>query len=399
MQRNFYYTKLGKFTDPQNGDIVTIQIMRIGKRKHPVYGAFEVTAETLQEVIQNFIENKRWLELAVDENHEGNHIALGWIRELELQDNDTKLFAKIELTQLGAEKLARGEYKYFSPEIIWQTTDDETGEPITNLLIGWAFTNRPYFKGMQALKYNEDASNSNEDTTFYLFNDVQPMDKLLELLQKLLSAETMEQADLETMEAEYADKKGADDAEIAGMYAKVMGKKAQCTDGAGGDNAGGEPVKKDDPAVDPKATDDQKVQFTDPETGKEMSVSFAEFKAMQAKLETYAFTEKQKNVSEKLSSVVFSEENKIGMILPKHNNKLVDFAMWLSDAQFATFSEILQGLTTEAQALFNEEWAGGDGGELSRADKVEAKAKELIAEKNCSYKEAILEANKLVDVE
>jgi phage I-like protein len=53
-----------------------------------------------------------------------------------LQEDNTKLFAKIELTQLGAEKLARGEYKYFSPEIIWQTTDDETGEPITNLLIG-----------------------------------------------------------------------------------------------------------------------------------------------------------------------------------------------------------------------------------------------------------------------
>jgi hypothetical protein len=180
---------------------------------------------------------------------------------------------------------------------------------------------------MQALKYNEDASNNNEDTTFYLFNDVQPMDKLLELLQKLLNAETMEQADLETMEAEYADKKGADDAEIAGMYAKVMEKKAQCTDGAGGEGAGGEPVKKEDPAKDPNAVADQKVQFTDPETGKEMSVSFAEFKAMQTQLETYAFAEKQKNVSEKLSSVVFSEENKMGTVLPKHNDKLVDFAM------------------------------------------------------------------------
>jgi hypothetical protein len=89
----------------------------------------------------------------------------------------------------------------------------------------------------------------------------------------------------------------------------------------------------------------------------------------------------------------------MGTVLPKHNDKLVDFAMWLSDAQFATFSEILQGLTTDAQALFNEEWAGGDGGELSRVDKVEAKAKELMTEKQCSYKEAILEANQLVDAE
>ena len=77
--------------------MVEVQIMRIGKRNHPSYGEIEVTADTLVDVKKNFEENKRGIELAVDENHEDNHKALGWYRELFIVADG--LYAKIELTK------------------------------------------------------------------------------------------------------------------------------------------------------------------------------------------------------------------------------------------------------------------------------------------------------------
>lgn len=419
MKHKNLYTKLWKFAELSEGTTVEIQIMRTGKRNHPVYGEFEVTPATLQDVVKNFAENKRGIDLAVDENHEWNHIALWWIRQVFTKDNDTtKLFATVELTQLGAEKLSRGEYKYFSPEIIRSANDDETGETIQNLLIGWAFTNRPYFKGMQSVKYNEDASNNDEDTTFYLFSDATTMDKLLALLQKLLDAETMEDGQVAEAETMYADLNAKDNPDATAMFQKVMDKKAKAgwkfnedgdapADETPADETPSEDPKSDDeekpadetPADDTPPTDEQpadanNAQFTDPATGKTVSVSFAEFNAMQKKLEAYAFAEKQKNVSDKLSSVVFSEDNKKGIVLPKHKDKLVEFAMWLSDDQLAKFSEILTNATNEASVLFGEQGSDGEAN-LTREQRVDAKAKEIMVEKQCNYKEAMLEANKM----
>jgi len=80
---------------------------------------------------------------------------------------------------------------------------------------------------MQSLKYSEDVPSDDEDTTnLYLFTDEKPMDKLLELLTKLLDAETMEKADLDTAESMYAENKGSENPDAEAMFTKVMEKKA-----------------------------------------------------------------------------------------------------------------------------------------------------------------------------
>lgn len=303
------------------------------------------------------------------------------------------------MTELGAEKIGRGEYKYFSPEIIRDEVDDETGEEIKNLLIGGAFTNRPYFKGMQSLQATE-VSNSNEDTTFYFFDTFNPMDELKKLLQALLDKETLEDNDMSTAEAEYVAKDGKADAQCAEMFASVVGKmdaqKAAKAQAEADAQAAADANAKKDPT---KEGQDQTFSFTDPVTGEKKSVSFAEYTAMQEKLEAYAFAEKQKTVSDKLSGLVFSEENKMSVVLPKSVDKMTAFAMSLSDQQFAQFCEIVKGFNTEAGKLFNEEGGEGDGAGTSagstRAEKVEAKAQELMkSNSSMKYREAILEANK-----
>lgn len=241
---------------------------------------------------------------------------------------------------------------------------------------------------MNALQYNETVSRNNEDTILYMFNDTVNMEKLLELLKKLLAAETMEDTDLADMEAEYAEKKGAENPEMAEMYAQVAAKKAAAVVPP----ITPEPEVKPEPPVNP----DEKLQFKDP-SGKIVQFTYAEYELMQTRLQAYTFAEKKQKVSDQIGKFVFSEQNKLSVILPKHNDKIVDFAMGLNDKQFATFSEILQGMTTDAAALFSEEGANGEGGELTRDEKVEQKAQEIMKEKNWAYKEAVLEAYTLVE--
>lgn len=54
----------------------------------------------LDDFIKNFQENKRGVDLAVDINHEPNHKAVGWIKNLAKKGGDA-VFATVEWTKEG----------------------------------------------------------------------------------------------------------------------------------------------------------------------------------------------------------------------------------------------------------------------------------------------------------
>jgi phage I-like protein len=88
----------------------------------------------LDDFIKNFQENKRGIDLAVDINHEPNHKAVGWIKNLAKKGGDA-VFATVEWTKEGLELVKSGAYKYFSPELFFSFRDEESGETIQNLLV------------------------------------------------------------------------------------------------------------------------------------------------------------------------------------------------------------------------------------------------------------------------
>jgi hypothetical protein len=195
------------------GDMVTIQIMRVGKWNHPEYGEVEVTKSDIQEFIQNFEDNVRQIEIAVDENHEPDHRATGWYRKLFSDKSGKNLYARIEITKMGADLLNDGAYKYFSPEFALTYEDPETGDEYSNLLIGGAFTNRPFFKGMQPLMASEVASGSGkkldrEDDgklSALFFSDTATMRDFMKLLQKLADKEKISASEKEDLEVAFAE--------------------------------------------------------------------------------------------------------------------------------------------------------------------------------------------------
>lgn len=133
----------------------TIQIMKVGKFNHPSYGFFEITPKTLTEFKKNFDAKVRGIDLALDYFHESDREASGWIKGLELRENDTQLWASVDWTPAAAKKLSDRELRYFSPDFTFKWQDPETNKFYSNVLFGGALTNRPFLKEMQAIVANE----------------------------------------------------------------------------------------------------------------------------------------------------------------------------------------------------------------------------------------------------
>jgi phage I-like protein/cation transport regulator ChaB len=150
---NFYY--LVSLTE--NKDNKLVEIMRTGKWKHPNYGNLEITNNTIDNIIMNFNDRIRGVDISIDLEHGESSYkgeAAGWIKKLEKKDG--RLLADIDWTKLGEEKLKDKIYQYFSPEFKFVYQDAETGKKYNNVLFGGSLTNRPFIKNMSPVMLSED---------------------------------------------------------------------------------------------------------------------------------------------------------------------------------------------------------------------------------------------------
>lgn len=134
-----------------------VEIMRTGNWKHPQYGDLEITDNTLDNIIINFNDRVRGVDIAIDLEHGESSYkgeAAGWIKRLEKKDG--RLLAEIDWTKLGKEKLKDKIYQYFSPEFKFVYQDAETGKVYNNVLFGGSLTNRPFIKKMSPVMLSED---------------------------------------------------------------------------------------------------------------------------------------------------------------------------------------------------------------------------------------------------
>jgi len=328
----------GDKKDKKAGDVVDIQIMRTGKWNHPAYGEFEITKDTLKEVKANFDNNTRGIELAVDENHEPNHKALAWYKELyQVTEND--LFAKLELTQKGADLLNEGAYRYFSPEIVFYKNDDETGKPITNMLVGGAFTNRPFFKSMQPLMASEDGqategarSSQGEaglaySENFYIFFEP-TMKTLLDLLAAFSELAKISKAQKDQLEGAFndlpADSKSP---EITKAVTQTLAKFSE-------DAPEGEPATP--PAAEVTPPEGAGVAASEGEVTIQAS-ELAALRAAAAKGQEVQKTTLKAFCETSITAVIAK-----GSVLPKHKDKLGAFSESLGSVEKAKeFFEII----------------------------------------------------------
>ena len=137
------------------------QIMKTGDFKHHIFGEFKIIEDNLMRFKDNFENNVRRIELAVDYSHKNGDKAAGWFRQLEIRKNVSnpqvsELWALIEWTLEGSKAIATKEFQYFSPEFTFEYEDSETGDKFQDVLLGGGLTNRPFLKEMQPLALSEE---------------------------------------------------------------------------------------------------------------------------------------------------------------------------------------------------------------------------------------------------
>lgn len=142
-----------------------VQLLSVGKVKHPLHGEIPLTQEKLQKFVDNFKAGVRGTDLDIDYDHKQDPAkgrkAAGWIKDLVA---DTRgLWAQVDWTDEAKQAIKSGEYKYTSAEFLDKWTDQE-GKVHYDVLAGAAITNRPFLKNMVPVNLNEVLLEDEEDS-------------------------------------------------------------------------------------------------------------------------------------------------------------------------------------------------------------------------------------------
>ncbi|MEE9117855.1 MAG: phage protease [Calditrichia bacterium] len=380
------------FSEVKAGDKTDIQIMRVGKWNHGIYGTVRMQESDLTEFAKNFDDNVRRIKIAVDENHDYNHKAVGWFTAVTKVGK--ALFATIEWNAKGAELISGKEYRYFSPELSTLYKDDETGKTYKNVLTGGGITNRPFFKAMKPLMASEEGAS---DNPFYSLTFSQHMKTLLQMLAAVAENDgKATDADKATILKKF-NELGKDDQtpELKTALTEVgikfdeagevkpedktpeeleAEKKVAEEKKAEEEKIEAEKKSAEAKAEEVKKEEEKKIEAPAEKieaSEKTVTIKESDLKALQKGFSDVARQLKTQAAEKEVGSLVFSESSKAGMLLPKDKNAVVEFAASLSNEQAEKFYEVLgtinKGLSGTVHA-FSELGKDAPGDTASYAD-------------------------------
>ena len=141
-----------------------VQLLKIGTFMHPKapLGKFSLNESMLQRMKKNFDNNVRRLkgrDLAIDYSHDSGGKASGWIKEIELREDDKQLWILADWTPNARQALEEKEFRYISADIDFNYIDNENGFEHGPTLLGAGLTNRPHIKDMEII-LSEQGANS-----------------------------------------------------------------------------------------------------------------------------------------------------------------------------------------------------------------------------------------------
>lgn len=138
---------LATAADP-NSIPADVQIMRVGSFYSDEHGNLKITTAMLQNMVKNFSERVRGVDLAIDYKHDSDNIAAGWIKQLYLLNDNNELWAKVDWTPKGTKVLSDKEFRYLSADFHLDFKHNETNKTHGPTLFGAGLTNRPFIKEM-----------------------------------------------------------------------------------------------------------------------------------------------------------------------------------------------------------------------------------------------------------
>jgi Mu-like prophage I protein len=146
------------FSDPKNPKRGKLQALKVGKFEHAFYGDIEFTERRFENFKKNFDTRVRGIDIDIDYDHKMDPAkgakAAGWLSEI-THDKEAMYFT-IDFTDDAMASIKKGEYRYFSAEVMdkWR---DASGKDFEDVISGGGLTNRPFIKGMAPINLSEFA--------------------------------------------------------------------------------------------------------------------------------------------------------------------------------------------------------------------------------------------------
>lgn len=350
----------GKFMEFKEKAPKEIQILMLGEWEHDAYGKINIDKRCIAEFKQNF-DNGLRKGVPINAGHDTGREteAVGWMKKLVIKDDG--LYAEVEWTSKGKELLADKAFKFFSPEFFRIYEDPETHDVFTNVIVGGALTNKPYFKGLKAIATSEPDNNLkfSENTM-----------NIKEILAK--KAGTLSEDEKKHLRSHMSELS----AENISMFAEDIA----------------EAEKEEKTEEKEEKTEEKEEEKTDEK--KEETVSASELESLREKaaLGEQAFNERQaEKIQSDANKMVFSSVNKEGKFLAKSKDKLVTFMEGLTEKQREAFNEVIS-LLPKAD-MFGEIGDDGDddkNAEKTTASELETKVQAKLKDNDeMSYSEAL----------
>jgi phage I-like protein len=115
----------------------------------------ELTREKLANMVRNFKNGLPGFRVPIKRTHDDTTGKFGDVVDLELRADG--LYARPEWLPSGEQMLVEGSFQYLSPEVLWGPTDYDGQDGVTDLLMGIAVLNDPFFPEAALYCASDDA--------------------------------------------------------------------------------------------------------------------------------------------------------------------------------------------------------------------------------------------------
>lgn len=342
-------------------DLVTqreIHIVPTGEWEHWSGYKFQITPETITEIVKNFNDGVR-RDIPITAGHDtiSETPAVGWFTELRDAGTDG-LYGTVQWNAEGLRLLTGKMFKYFSAEIDFDLHDQEDDKDYGVVLTGGALTNHPFFKQLDLdPSFGFSEADRKVAETVLMFSVPQIIGQFSKSMDlKTILAKKAE--DLTADEKAFVrEHKGELDADQAAAFKDVIEEAPAETEEEKekriGDENEARGLNRDGSAKTIEAHDKGKMV-----TVPQAQLTALEFKANEG---AKAFEKVEKmELGAEVDKLIFSAQNKDGHLLPKQKDAVVAFMFSLDAKQRDQFRNIMGNMPKRSTSLFTEIGSGDD---------------------------------------
>jgi hypothetical protein len=193
------------FTDSvQQSGFKDIQLLKTATIFDHRYGQVNISPEMLNQMVHNFDEKVRGIDIMLDAGHNPDGGAYGWFKKIytkEGENNSLELWGTVELTSLGQKALTEKHFGYISADFDMSYQDNETLANYGAVLLGAGLTNRPVVKKMSpAIALSENGDNKMMTIEELLAScDVESPEELIAMIGEMKGNVEASQAEVKTL--------------------------------------------------------------------------------------------------------------------------------------------------------------------------------------------------------